>query len=382
MVQVCYCFSAKKKRNLRFDQIIAAAQANGLSITFVELPYIFDDRQPTSNFSREQRDAIVAVLRSSDVFVHKVTELQAKLANAQSKSCNIPSPTSVGVKEKLLFIQECILQLGHLKVIDPLSATAATVSRVELFDILMEKSREKSCPFEVPNYALIAPENSKMWQIGLLPRYSHQFSVFKSFRTFIRNKDETKHDLNFPILCKPNIGSGSPLSHKMLIIEKEDVLNKVLLESESGSVDVNILNILEDGAVAQEFINHDAVLWKVFVCGSHIDFVRRPSIKNSKEFLPELADGVICFSSHEISKPGCTHVLSLSGNEDLIADEATSRRLKNIALSIQKMLGLSLFGVDVIENKSTNAYVVIDVNYFPGYDGVLEFQKKFLQLFI
>ena len=47
-----------------------------------------------------------------------------------------------------------------------------------------------------------------------------------------------------------------------------------LVFNESG------LSSIETPCVAQTFINHDAVLYKIFVIGKHYTVVERPSLKN------------------------------------------------------------------------------------------------------
>jgi ribosomal protein S6--L-glutamate ligase len=45
-----------------------------------------------------------------------------------------------------------------------------------------------------------------------------------------------------------------------------------------------------------------------------------------------------------------------------------SPEVREIALACGELLGLGLYGLDVIE--SPDGPVVVDVNYFPGYKGV------------
>ncbi|CAG7661073.1 unnamed protein product, partial [Allacma fusca] len=43
---------------------------------------------------------------------------------------------------------------------------------------------------------------------------------------------------------------------------------------------------------------------------------------------------------------------------------------------IHKALGLGLFGVDVVVDSSSGRLAIIDVNSFPGYDGIENFPGK------
>ncbi|KAK7904888.1 hypothetical protein WMY93_017495 [Mugilogobius chulae] len=145
-----------------------------------------------------------------------------------------------------------------------------------------------------------------------------------------------KQGLTFPFICKTRVAHGTN-SHEMAIIFSEEDLKDV-----------------KPPCVIQSFINHNAVLYKVFVVGDSHTVVERPSLKN---FPPGPADRkAIFFNSHNVSKP--------ESSSDL-----TSR---------DNALGVSLFGIDVIINNQTGQHAVIDINAFPGYEGVPEFFNDLL----
>uniref|UniRef100_A0A674IIE2 inositol-1,3,4-trisphosphate 5/6-kinase n=1 Tax=Terrapene triunguis TaxID=2587831 RepID=A0A674IIE2_9SAUR len=121
----------------------------------------------------------------------------------------------------------------------------------------------------------------------------------------------------------------------------------------------------------QSFVNHDAVLFKVFVVGSSHFVVRRPSLKNFPR--GESARKSIFFNSHSVSKPeSCSRLTEVSTGAGRPQDGARSVR------ALRSALGLSLFGVDLIVEKQTGRCVAIDVNAFPGYEGVPEFFSALL----
>lgn len=65
------------------------------------------------------------------------------------------------------------------------------------------------------------------------------------------------------LVCKPSVAHGSSEAHKMAIIFNE-----------KGVQDC------KPPAVAQTFINHNAVLYKIFCVGDKYYAVERPSLKN------------------------------------------------------------------------------------------------------
>lgn len=70
-------------------------------------------------------------------------------------------------------------------------------------------------------------------------------------------------NVHFPIVCKALQAHGSSDSHRMSIIFNPEGLNVITVP-----------------CVAQSFVNHDAVLYKVFVIGNAFHVIRRPSFEN------------------------------------------------------------------------------------------------------
>ncbi|MGH0150868.1 UNVERIFIED_CONTAM: hypothetical protein FKN15_018978 [Acipenser sinensis] len=71
-----------------------------------------------------------------------------------------------------------------------------------------------------------------------------------------------KHRLTFPFICKTRVAHGTN-SHEMAIIFNKEGLKDI-----------------KPPCVIQSFINHNAVLYKVFVVGESYTVVERPSLKN------------------------------------------------------------------------------------------------------
>lgn len=125
--------------------------------------------------------------------------------------------------------------------------------------------------------------------------------------------------------------------------------------------------------VAQNLVNHSAILYKVFIVDDQFQIVERPSLKN---FYPKDCKTMdtIHFNSHDISKSGSRSKWSIiSKEEQSFAVKPKYEIFEKIVQKIKKIFGLLLVGIDVvIENHSEN-YAIIDVNAFPGYDGYPNF---------
>jgi hypothetical protein len=124
----------------------------------------------------------------------------------------------------------------------------------------------------------------------------------------------------------------------------------------------------------QEYINHGGVLWKVYVIGDRHFIVKRRS-------LPDM-DGQeepLLFNSHRM--------------QDIVADESEASgsdeapdldTVGAFCASVGRRLGLTLFGVDILRESrpgdppGTARLFAVDVNYFPGYDGVPDFHAQLL----
>ncbi|XP_026007082.1 inositol-tetrakisphosphate 1-kinase [Astatotilapia calliptera] len=167
-----------------------------------------------------------------------------------------------------------------------------------------------------------------------------------------------RQGLSFPFVCKTRVAHGTN-SHEMAIIFSEEDLKDV-----------------KPPCVIQSFINHNAVLYKVFVVGDSYTVVERPSLKN---FPAGPADRrAIFFNSHNVSKPESSSDLTSRENVEGVSQPPSDDVIRELSRSLREALGVSLFGIDVIINNQTGQHAVIDINAFPGYEGVPEFFNDLL----
>ncbi|KAI4899337.1 hypothetical protein NFI96_014587, partial [Prochilodus magdalenae] len=162
-----------------------------------------------------------------------------------------------------------------------------------------------------------------------------------------------KNGITFPFICKTQVAHGIN-SHEMAIIFSEADLKDI-----------------KPPCVLQSFINHNAVLYKVFVVGEAYSVVERPSIRNLP-FGPT-DQRAISFNSHHVSKPESSSDLTSRDNLEGQFRTPSDDVIQKISRCLRQALGVSLFGIDVIINNQTGQHAVIDINAFPGYEGVPEF---------
>uniref|UniRef100_A0A4W3GZX8 Inositol-tetrakisphosphate 1-kinase a n=1 Tax=Callorhinchus milii TaxID=7868 RepID=A0A4W3GZX8_CALMI len=160
-----------------------------------------------------------------------------------------------------------------------------------------------------------------------------------------------KHKLTFPFSKCPT--RATSWGHCMAIIFSEDGLKDI-----------------KPQCVIQSFINHNAVLYKVFVIGESYTVVERPSLKNFSAGISERKS--IFFNSHNVSKPESSSDLTALDVVEGVFALPSDDVIRKISRTLRNALGISLFGIDVIINNQT------DINTQTWYEGVPEFFTELL----
>jgi len=169
--------------------------------------------------------------------------------------------------------------------------------------------------------------------------------------------------VQYPVLVKPMVAHGSREAHTIRIVFNDAGLENIALPS----------------YLVQHFVNHNAVLYKVFVIGNKHFTTKRPSIRDLDLSAEHDARQSITFDSALVSKATSASPLNIEGAVSAVTAVPNEGLLCSLLDEMRARFGLSLFGVDVvIENGSEDLYVV-DVNYFPGYNGGAgwQFQREF-----
>ncbi|KAJ6846329.1 inositol-tetrakisphosphate 1-kinase 1 [Iris pallida] len=153
--------------------------------------------------------------------------------------------------------------------------------------------------------------------------------------------------LRFPVIAKPLVADGSAKSHKMSLVYHRAGLLK-----------------LKPPLVLQEFVNHGGVIFKVYVVGGHVRCVKRKSLPDVPEEKLGSTEGSMTFS--QVSN--LTHREERYYEQLEDAEPPPPRFVTDIAVGLRRVMGLHLFNFDMIRDvKAGNHYFVIDINYFPGY---------------
>jgi len=252
------------------------------------------------------------------VFLHKLTDIIALAEGGDSRANNT-----------ICQIENYISNHKDLIVIDPIDNVRQLLNRFKCYTYIRSSGLDKYGVF-TPNFCEIKTKDPK--------KISEELK---------------KANICYPFICKPTLGHGSKKAHEMMIVFNENSLSDCIIP-----------------AVAQSFVNHNAVLFKLFIVGDKYFYVERPSLKNF--YAGDLEP--IQFESGEVSKAGAQSNLSvLEPDEDLPQLTIKEDIFNVIAKTVRKTFGMEMLGVDVVVENSTEKYAIIDVNFYPGYDGFPDF---------
>ena len=135
-------------------------------------------------------------------------------------------------------------------IIDPFKNVRNVTSRARTVEILREI--EKSCP--IPLFyqpAFIVYDRETAAQTCDEEQPAVMFNMMKQAK------------ISFPVICKPIEACGTPESHSMVV-----------------AISVEGLSLVKFPCVIQQYHDHDAQFFKVYVIGDDVMVFRRPSLPN------------------------------------------------------------------------------------------------------
>ncbi|KAJ4882659.1 Inositol-tetrakisphosphate 1-kinase 1 [Raphanus sativus] len=177
-------------------------------------------------------------------------------------------------------------------------------------------------------------------------------------------------ELKFPVIAKPLDADGSARSHKMFLIYDQEGMK-----------------ILKAPIVLQEFVNHGGVIFKVYVVGDYVKCVKRRSLPDISEEKIGTARGSLPFS--QISNLTANCAQEEKNREEYGEDRSLEKVempptsfLEELAKAMRESMGLNLFNFDVIRDaRDASRYLVIDINYFPGYAKMPSYEPVLTEFF-
>ncbi|KAF6732894.1 Inositol-tetrakisphosphate 1-kinase [Oryzias melastigma] len=324
--RVGYWLSEKKMKKLNFQAFADLCRKRGIDVVQLDLSQPLEDQGPL------------------DVIIHKLTDLILEADQNDSQAVMLVQR-----------VQDYIDAHPETVVLDPLPAIRTLLDRCK-------------------SYQLVHRIESRMQDERIC---SPPFMVLNTECSPDVLEDIKKQGLTFPFICKTRVAHGTNSHERKSIslsclpsFHHTDGSEMAIIFSEED------LKNVTPPCVIQSFINHNAVLYKVFVVGDSYTVVERPSLKN---FPAGPADRkAIFFNSHNVSKPESSSDLTSRANVEGVSQPPCDDVIRELTRSLRQALGVSLFGIDVIINNQTGQHAVIDINAFPGYEGVPEFFNDLL----
>ncbi|KAL4433219.1 hypothetical protein ABPG77_003267 [Micractinium sp. CCAP 211/92] len=274
-------------------------------------------------------------------------------------------------------------------LVDPAEALRLVMDRAALVPHLEQAAlavRQRAVPMRAPASLLL-----------------HRFDVAGTPRQLAAAR------VGLPCIVKPQAACGVAEAHQMAF---------VLHGSGFDDLEVPL------PAVAQEYVDHGGVVWKVYVAGEQVFWTQRRSTPDLGPLARILADdpdadipSSIGFDSLKslpttlpwlrrleppAPEPAATAAAAAAGFEPEAAGSSNGdpgaprgaaaaapaghaqaaqspghelmRRptFEAIAAALRQQLGLTLFGFDLVFDRVAGELVIIDVNYFPSFKGIPE----------
>ncbi|CAG9788044.1 unnamed protein product [Diatraea saccharalis] len=262
-----------------------------------------------------------------DIFLHKLTDILAAADQGDAKASFTISR-----------VEQYLSNHSNVIVIDPLDNVRILLNRYRYYSILHNEPSFRNQSIMTPNFAEFTTSDVDLNYDIMIQR-----------------------GVKFPVICKPSLAHGSKLAHEMVVI-----FNK------TG------LSVCKPPCVVQSFVNHNAVLHKVFLIGNRYHICERPSLKNfnaSENLAP------IFYSTGEVCKADSQSTLSILDPHDIADVRMTLNedKIRSIIRVLRKEIGLVLAGFDVVIDNVTGDHAVIDINVFPSYDNFPDFFEHFLE---
>nr|XP_039259101.1 inositol-tetrakisphosphate 1-kinase-like isoform X2 [Styela clava] len=257
-----------------------------------------------------------------DAIIHKMTDRMIEAMSGNKRA-----------EKNIKDVENYLENHPNTVVVDPLPSIRKLLDRHETYKLIKGTKLCLNVTLHIPTFAYITSRN--------------EADILEQMRA---------NNVEFPFVCKKSVAHGSA-SHKMSIIFNKEGLKDV-----------------DPPCVAQTFINHGALLYKIYVIADKYHVVQRPSLRDfSKDSLKD--HKTIFFNSHDISSGDSSRSkLTTPDEEDVqIAPPLETSAIDAMTKELHNELHMTMYGVDIIASIETGKQYIIDVNVFPGYDGVPDF---------
>ena len=327
-----------------------------------------------------------------DLILHKLTEdiLTCSLMKdsdethyqrRQQQQCQSSSVEDPSMRRIHALRDYCNYRNPNCCLVDDPKLIEMLMSRSEIANVLKSCLKQvkttSGIPVKSPRFVVIPElqeeENPSSTEKTINSQRQQQTKRLK--QALQKESSEDGVILSTPLIVKPLIAAGTKESHWMSIALKESALLK-----------------LPPKSIVQEFVNHDATLYKVYVLGDFVNVYERHSLPNLPADLSNSKVDLVKFDSQrqypkledfylDVNTDCCTasdtsntrnkndYTTTCSNNNVPI----TVNEVKPIVDALKQAFGLQLFGFDILVQSDHAECFVVDVNYFPSYKEVTNF---------
>ncbi|KAI7981696.1 Inositol-tetrakisphosphate 1-kinase 5 [Camellia lanceoleosa] len=252
-------------------------------------------------------------------------------------------------KKRQSFIQVSLVNLARERGIDLIRIdTDKPLVDQGPFDCVMHKLCGSDWKNQLEEYSIKNPNVLIIDSPDAIERLHNRISMLE----VVTDPNQWGEGLKFPVIAKPLVADGSAKSHKMSLVFNQDGLNK-----------------LKPPIVLQEFVNHGGVIFKTYVVGDYVKCVKRKSLPDVSDEKLKSLEGSLSFSQVSnltIQERNDDKYYKMMNLEEI--EMPPQSFITDIARGLRRATKLHLFNFDVIrDTRIGNRYLVIDINYFPGY---------------
>lgn len=264
----------------------------------------------------------------------------------------------------------CYLRNPNCCLVDDPKHVQTLMSRSEIANVLQRCLKDvkttSGIPVKSPRFVVV-PEYSQQAEND--ENTPQQYQTRDLVQALQDNNQGDGSKLSTPLIVKPLIAAGTKHSHYMLIAIQESALTK-----------------LPPKSIVQEFVNHDATLYKVYVLGDFVNVYKRHSLPNLPSDLSEATVDLVKFDSQRPYPKLKDFGIDIEDSNDCnncnipqSASTVTKEEVKPIVEVLKRAFGLELFGFDILMGSNNGECFVVDVNYFPSYKEVPDFPSLLAQ---
>lgn len=268
-------------------------------------------------------------LQEVDMVLHKITDEIVKI----DPNCSINFPKGISFSAGMFEIIRFVEEHPDFCIMDPFKNIYPLLDRLQIQKILV-----------------------RLQELGAegKPKLRAPYSLkVDNFHDGELDKHLAEANLSFPLIVKPQVACGVADAHNMALVFQIE---------EFSNLSVPL------PAVLQEYVDHGSKIFKFYVIGDKVFYAVRDSMPNAR-FLKSSSGGeALTFNSLKTLPVATKEQQLQTGVQDSKLLDANL--VEEAAKFLKGLLGLTIFGFDVVVQEGTGDHVIVDLNYLPSFKEV------------